>query len=49
MDELGQMFGQPEHGERARGVLGQAAVAHLAESPQPLDPIARRRVREERR
>src|SRR5437773_6680844 len=28
---------QAQRHERARRVLGQAAVAHLAESPQPLD------------
>ena len=26
-------FGQAQHDERARGVLGQAAVVHLGEAP----------------
>src|SRR6187549_975170 len=30
-------IGQPERNERARGVLGQAAVTHLLKTPQPLD------------
>ena len=29
--------GQRERDERARGVLGQPAVAHLGKAPQPLD------------
>ena len=34
-------IGQREHGKGTRGVLGQAAIAHLGEAPQLLDDAKR--------